>query len=54
MQLSNRVAFVTGAGSGIGRAGAFAMAVQGARVVVSDLDGQAARAVADAILAAGG
>lgn len=54
MQLSNRVAFVTGAGSGIGRAGALALAVQGARVVVSDLDGQAARAVADAILAAGG
>ena len=54
MQLSNRVAFVTGAGSGIGRAGAMALAAQGARVVVSDLDGQAARAVADAIAAAGG
>lgn len=54
MQLSNRVAFVTGAGSGIGRAGALALAAQGALVVVSDLDGQAARAVADAILAAGG
>jgi len=54
MQLSNRVAFVTGAGSGIGRAGALAMAAQGALVVVSDLDGQAARAVADAIATAGG
>ena len=54
MQLSNRVAFVTGAGSGIGRAGALALAAQGALVVVSDLDGQAARAVADAIAAAGG
>jgi len=48
------VAFVTGAGSGIGRAGALAMAAQGALVVVSDLDGQAARAVADAIATAGG
>jgi len=54
MQLSNRVAFVTGAGSGIGRAGALALAAQGALVVVSDLDGQAAQAVADAITAAGG
>jgi NAD(P)-dependent dehydrogenase (short-subunit alcohol dehydrogenase family) len=54
MQLSNRVAFVTGAGSGIGRAGALAMAAQGALVVVSDLDGKAARSVADAIAAAGG
>ena len=54
MQLSNRVAFVTGAGSGIGRAGAVALAAQGALVVVSDLDGQAAQAVADAITAAGG
>lgn len=54
MLLANRVAFVTGAGSGIGRAGALAMAAQGALVVVSDLDGQAARSVADAVAAAGG
>src|SRR3989338_1684342 len=54
MLLANRVAFVTGAGAGIGRAGALAMAAQGALVVVSDLDGQAARSVADAVAAAGG
>ncbi|NEY91712.1 SDR family NAD(P)-dependent oxidoreductase [Tabrizicola oligotrophica] len=53
MHLANRVAFVTGAGSGIGRAGALAMAAEGAHVVVSDLDGRAAAAVADEILAAG-
>jgi len=54
MQLSNRVAFATGAGSGIGRAGALAMAAEGAFVVVSDLDGQAAQRVADEIAGAGG
>ncbi|MDP3895386.1 MAG: SDR family NAD(P)-dependent oxidoreductase [Mesorhizobium sp.] len=53
MLLSNRVAFVTGAGSGIGRAGALAMSAEGAFVVVTDLDGQAARAVVDEIKAAG-
>lgn len=40
---------VTGAGGGIGAALARAFAEQGARVVVNDLDGAAAREVADAI-----
>ena len=53
MQLEHKVAFVTGAASGIGAAGAQAMARQGAHVVVTDLDGAGAEAVAAAIRDAG-
>lgn len=52
--LRDRVAFLTGAGSGIGRAGALALARHGAAVVVSDLDPARARAVASEIVARGG
>jgi NAD(P)-dependent dehydrogenase (short-subunit alcohol dehydrogenase family) len=54
MLLKDRVAFVTGAGSGIGRAGALALAAEGAIVVVTDLSGARAEAVRDEIAAAGG
>ena len=54
MLLDQRIAFVTGAGSGIGRAGAHAMAAEGARVIVTDLDGDRASHVADEIRVAGG
>ncbi len=54
MLLSGRVAFLTGAGSGIGRAGALALAREGAAVTVTDLDGARAQDVASEIRAAGG
>ncbi len=54
MLLRDRVAFLTGAGAGIGRAGALALARNGARVVVSDLSAARAEAVAAEILSAGG
>lgn len=54
MLLEGRVAFLTGAGSGIGRAGALALARNGAAVIVSDRDAVLADAVASGIVAAGG
>ena len=54
MLLEDKVAFVTGAASGIGAAGAMALAREGAHVVVTDRDGGRAKAVADAIVDTGG
>ena len=48
-RLENKVALVVGGGSGMGRAGAVAMAAEGASVVVSDLVVESAQAVAAAI-----
>ncbi len=49
MILEGRIAFVTGAGSGIGAAGSRQMAREGAHVVVTDRDGTSAEAVAESI-----
>jgi NAD(P)-dependent dehydrogenase (short-subunit alcohol dehydrogenase family) len=51
-RLAGKVCIVTGAGSGIGRASAHALANEGAKVVVADLDPASARKVAGEIGAA--
>jgi glucose 1-dehydrogenase len=54
MKLADRVAIVTGAAQGIGAACARALAEEGARVVVSDLNEVGGNAVVKSIAAAGG
>jgi len=54
VRLEGKVALITGAGSGMGRAAAELFAREGARVVVSDLVDDAGRTAVDGIRGAGG
>jgi meso-butanediol dehydrogenase / (S,S)-butanediol dehydrogenase / diacetyl reductase len=53
-RVQDRVVVVTGGAGGIGSAACHAIAAEGGRIVVADLDAGAAREVADAIVADGG
>jgi 3-oxoacyl-[acyl-carrier protein] reductase len=54
MRLHEQVAIVTGAGQGLGRAFALALAGEGAKVVLAERNEAKAHAVADEIITAGG
>jgi 3-oxoacyl-[acyl-carrier protein] reductase len=54
MMLNNRVAIITGAGSGIGETSAKLFAKEGAKVVVADFNYESGKKVADEINAADG
>lgn len=54
MLLENKVAIITGASSGIGRAAALLFARQGARLLLNARDGERLRLVSDEVAAIGG
>jgi NAD(P)-dependent dehydrogenase (short-subunit alcohol dehydrogenase family) len=54
MRLQDKVALITGAGSGIGRETALLFVREGASIVVADVNDQAGEAVVAELLAAGG
>jgi NAD(P)-dependent dehydrogenase (short-subunit alcohol dehydrogenase family) len=54
MRLANKVAIITGAASGIGRATAIRFAQEGAQVVIADINQQSGQACAEEITGSGG
>ena len=54
MRLKEKVALITGAGSGIGRESSLLWASEGASIVAVDIDQKAAQGTVDAVTAAGG
>ena len=54
MRLKDKVAFITGAGSGVGRATAGIFAKEGAKIVVVDIDESAGRETVDSVKQQGG
>ena len=54
MDIPNKIALVTGAGSGIGRASALRLAREGAAVVVADIDEFGGQETVSQIAASGG
>jgi 3-oxoacyl-[acyl-carrier protein] reductase len=54
MRLTNKVALITGAGSGMGRASAILFAQEGAKVCVVDIDGRTGQETVDLVKGEGG
>jgi NAD(P)-dependent dehydrogenase (short-subunit alcohol dehydrogenase family) len=53
-RLKGKVAFITGAGAGMGREASVLFAEEGARIVVADIDGPAAQGTVELVEKAGG
>ena len=53
-RVDGKIALVTGAGSGLGRASALRLAEEGATVIATDINGEAVQETIDQIVAAGG